>query len=150
MTASRRWDVDSRGRGIAGAPDLAPEARRLADALDLPDWIAEEPEAHLVPHIERVCAAPQSPVELAGWSVDAHGILVVRLLPRMPLDRRARRSAAYGVIAAVGESRTLVHELSDGDTWDVVTGVLEEDTDFAAHGHRRRVTIETMPAPHTE
>jgi hypothetical protein len=147
MTAARRWDDDSRGRGIAGAPDLAPEARQLADALDLADWIAEEPEAHLVPHIERACAAPESSVELAGWSVDAHGTLVVRLLPRAPLDRRARRSAAYAVIAAVGESRALIRELPDGDSWDVVTGVLDGDTDFAAHGHRLRLIIEGVGAP---
>jgi len=147
MTAARRWDVDSRGRGIAGAPDLAPEARRLADALDLADWIAEEPEVHLVPHIERVCAATESPVELAGWSVDAHGTLVVRLLPRAPLDRRAQRSAAYAVIAAMGESRALIRELPDGDSWDVVTGVLDGDTDFAAHGHRLRIIIEAITEP---
>jgi hypothetical protein len=147
MSDGRRWDTDQRGHGVAGASDLASDTRRLADALDLPDWIAEEPEAHLLPQIERACATNGSPARLADWSVDADGTLLVRLVNETPLDRRARRAIAYGIIAAVAESRTLVHEHATGDIWEVVTGVLDGDTDFSAHGHRLRLTVETTDVP---
>lgn len=120
----------------------------MVEALGEPDWIAEEPEAHLVPHIERVCGVPGSTVRLAGWSVEDAGTLVVRLVAAdgaSALDRRSRGAAALGVVAAVAETRTVIHERPDG-AFDVVTGVIDGDTDFAAHGHRLRIVLEEAPA----
>ena len=144
MTEAPRWDTDGRGHGVSGAPDLAPDARRLADALDGPDWIAEEPEVHLLPHIERACAVSHSRARMTGWSIDVDGTLVVELRMRQPpVDARARRAAAYEVIGAVAESRVLVTESPGATGWEVAIGVLDGDTDFAAHGHRLRLTLET-------
>ena len=140
MTNGRRWDTDLRGHGIAGAPDAAVDADRLAEALRRPDWIAEDPEAHLVPHIEQACSAPESRVTLLGWSVTADGTLVVRLEPREPVrDRRSWRAAAYAIVGAVAETRVLVREDPVSRSLEVLTGVLDGDTAFAAHGHRIRI-----------
>ena len=140
MTHPRRWDTDRVGHGLAGAPDIADDAARLAEVLRWPDWIAEDPETHLVPHIERVCTEPGSDVSLAGWSVDGDGTLVVRLRTSEPaVDRRTWRTLALGVVAAIAETRLLVREDPTTQVLDVVTGVLDGDTDFAAHGHRLRI-----------
>lgn len=53
----RRWDLDARGRGIGDGPRLVPGARELLDALARPDWVAEDPDAHLLPHLRRWCAS---------------------------------------------------------------------------------------------
>ncbi len=143
MTIRPRWDIDEVGHGMASGADVAPDAELLAAALRLDDWIAEQPEAHLLPHIERACADRASLARLAGWSVDADGTLVVRLEPVSPdLDRGAWRTFVFGLVGAVAESRTLVRVERDGYTVDVVTGVVDGDTAFAAHGHRLRIVRE--------
>lgn len=146
MSFRARWDTDTRGRGVASARELAPDALRLAEALGGPDWIAEDPEVHLLPHIERACSVAGSPVRLEGWSVDEEGTLLVRLAATTgSLDRPSRRLAVYGVVASVAESRTTIHVRADG-AFDVATGVLDGDTEFAPHGHRMRIVVQDAPA----
>jgi hypothetical protein len=53
----RRWDTDERGHGIADGSAFAPGVHRLAEALAEEAWVAEEPDLHLFPHIERACVA---------------------------------------------------------------------------------------------
>ena len=48
---SKRWDTDERGTGAGHARDAAPAVQRLVDAMQQDGWVAEEPEAHLLPHI---------------------------------------------------------------------------------------------------
>ena len=38
----RRWDGDERGQGVASGETHLPHARRLIQALERPDWVAEE------------------------------------------------------------------------------------------------------------
>src|SRR5947209_3029975 len=57
----RRWEGDERGRGIGDGEWIAPTVARLLDALGLSDWVAEEPDVHLLPHLRRACALPGSP-----------------------------------------------------------------------------------------
>jgi hypothetical protein len=47
---STRWEGDDRGRGIATAGQLVPGVGDLLAAFNEPDWVAEQPEAHLLPH----------------------------------------------------------------------------------------------------
>src|SRR5262245_47604248 len=47
-----RWDGDERGRGVASADGEVVELERLRAAMALPDWVAEEPDLHLLPHVE--------------------------------------------------------------------------------------------------
>jgi hypothetical protein len=51
-----RWDSDERGDGVADATALVPGAEELLDAMRRPRWVAEEPEAHLLPHLVQACA----------------------------------------------------------------------------------------------
>ena len=74
----RRWDDDERGHGIADARRLAPGARELVDAMEQPDWVAEQPEAHLLPHVVRYCGEPGSPLRLEEATV-TDGLLELTL-----------------------------------------------------------------------
>src|ERR1700748_3997152 len=47
-----RWDDDERGHGVADARQLVAGARELVAAFDAPDWVAEDPELHLKPHVD--------------------------------------------------------------------------------------------------
>jgi hypothetical protein len=64
-----RWDIDERGRGVADASQFAQGAGELVDAMREPNWVAEEPEAHLLPHLRRACEAADAPLVLESFSV---------------------------------------------------------------------------------
>ena len=87
-----RWDGDERGEGVADATAFAAGAVELVDAMRLPRWVAEEPEMHLLPHIERACQA--LPFEIESADVTAEGSYDLRLSwtdqarPVAPLIRR--------------------------------------------------------------
>ena len=87
----QRWDTDERGRGIASAAAFAPALERLLDAARRPDWVAEEPEHHLLPHVHRLC-------EERGWRVSAEiedAVLVLGVVLPPGTDRRELRAAGY-------------------------------------------------------
>lgn len=132
----RRRDVDERGHGVADAGALAPGVRELAEALTIPDWVAEDPEAHLLPHIRRVCEDER--IELLGHELDG-AVFVVRL--GLPAGTRPgdARQAVHRIVGAFAESATSVRE-RDG-TFEVVTGMLDQDTPFKAHGHMVRIEL---------
>jgi hypothetical protein len=58
---ARRWDGDERGHGVTDGAALAPGVQRLLTATTQPDWVAEDPDAHLLPHLRRACGQPGSP-----------------------------------------------------------------------------------------
>jgi hypothetical protein len=139
-----RWDPDERG---IGAGDARAHLRRL-DALraaaDEDGWVAEEPEAHLLPHLRRHVD------EDTVWAItrtetEADGTFVVELRWNGPADagRSQVRVAAYGLIGAIAESTTAIIELDDpgGQTFEVVTGMLPDQTAFASHGHTVRLRL---------
>ena len=85
----RRWDIDEIGHGIASGRAFTPDVQRLEAALELPDWIAEQPEAHLLPHIRQRRIGDSFEYDIAtgvleGDSVFApHGHLVrLRVRPK--------------------------------------------------------------------
>lgn len=51
----RRWDTDERGHGVASGEAFAANVSDLAEAMRDPGWVAEEPELHLLPHLEHAC-----------------------------------------------------------------------------------------------
>ena len=77
----RRWDIDQRGDGVADASAAAGRIDALRAHAERKDWVAEEPDVHLWPHIERAVAMKGSPWTGAQWSTDPDGRLVVDLLP---------------------------------------------------------------------
>ena len=137
----RRWDGDERGTGIAGGETHAPHTRRLLQALEAPDWIAEEPEVHLRPHLEH--AALGLGFGLRGTVLDG-ATYEVQLVWLGDKSRRAVRRAAYALIGAVAEESTHVAEWVNEDAvvLDVATGIVG-DVHFAPHGHLLRLRIQT-------
>ena len=136
----RRWDGDERGSGIAGGETHLPHTRRLLEALEAPDWVAEEPEVHLRPHLEH--AALALGFGLRGAALDG-ATYEVRLTWLGDKSRGAVRRAAYALIGAVAEESTHVAEWVDEDAvvFDVATGMVGS-TPFAPHGHLLRVRIQ--------
>jgi hypothetical protein len=127
-------DTDERGSGVRDASDFAEPVQRLLSTLGHPGWVAEEPEAHLLPHLEATVA--ELGIRLARWE-DVDGVLEVDV--EIPSGaRKARRAAAYALIAAVAEASTSVREVRP-DEYEVVTGMLPGDGAFATHGHVLRI-----------
>jgi hypothetical protein len=102
------------------------------------DWVAEDPEVHLLPHLVAALGRPDIPMRLLRTRTDADGRFLVDLEWTGPAPaRRQQRAAIFAVVGAIAESATAVHEepREDGATFEVVTGLLEGDGPFASHGH---------------
>jgi hypothetical protein len=160
MTApdrTRRWDDDERGTGVADASSLLPRIAGLRAHAGRAEWVAEAPEAHLWPHLERAIAAPGSPWHRAGWSIDGEGCLVVELEHEGSDGERALaevRADAFALVGQVAETSSFVRVAERRDAAgssapgappdvevDVVTGLLDDETSFASHGHTLRLRI---------
>ena len=146
----RRWDIDERGEGVA---DAVAEALRIDDLrghAERPGWVTEEPEAHLWPHLERAIQEPGSPWVSAAHSVDVDGRLIVDLVHAPVEGDRARAVLQADVLRLVGlviEGATFVEieerGLDDTLVMDIVTGMLDDQTPFKAHGHTLRFRVTT-------
>jgi hypothetical protein len=146
----RRWDIDERGEGIG---DASAEARRVDDLrahAERPGWVTEEPEAHLWPHLERAIQEPGSPWVSADHAIDRDGRLIVDLVHAPAEGDRARAGVQADVLRLVGlviEGATFVEieerGLDDTHVIDVVTGMLDDQTPFKAHGHTLRFRVTT-------
>jgi hypothetical protein len=136
----RRWDIDERGEGVADATRLLPDARVLLDAMAEPLWVTEQPEAHLLPHIARACAA--FPVELGQAHVDANGVLVVDLRWTDPWNGPTVGAAAFALLGSFAEEMSYVRkDVNDSEVvLETVTGVVS-DGEFAPHGHTVRLRV---------
>ena len=137
-----RWDADERGTGVADAAAFAPAAEELLAAMRAPDWVAEEPELHLLPHVRRACES--LPLLLVGTRTADDGSFGVELRWTGEKQRPAEvRAAIFALVGSFAESSTHVAQLAgDGDSvsFDVVTGTLG-GARFAPHGHAVRLTV---------
>jgi hypothetical protein len=146
----RRWDIDERGHGVADARRLAPRIGELARAVEEEDWIAEQPEMHLWPHLERAIEADGSPWASGAFAIDHDGTLVVELV-HAPVDGDGARARLYGdlfrLLGLVLEGASFVEvDQSRNEAAlvvDVVTGLLEDQTPFRGHGHTIRFRVRT-------
>jgi hypothetical protein len=138
-----RWDGDVRGVGVADAGAWRSLVASLADITAEDGWVAEEPEAHLLPHL--VAAAESGPLRIRRAETDADGTFVVELrwVVAGEPTRRAIRSALFALLATIAETLTLVHEppARQGLELEVLTGALDGDGPFAGHGHTIRLTV---------
>jgi hypothetical protein len=142
-----RWDGDERGEGVADATAFADGAVELIDAMRRPKWVAEEPELHLLPHIERACKTLPFEIDTAGVAPD--GAFDVRL--RWTGEGQAVgevRAAVFALVGTFAEISTHVRQRritapgDEGETlvFDVVTGILGDGV-FSPHGHTVRVSV---------
>jgi hypothetical protein len=145
MTPRRRWDDDDRGIGIADAHAWRPLVDSVAGFTDMAGWVAEEPAAHLLPHL--ATAIEMGPARIDRTETDTDGTFVVDLVWVGPSEptRPAVRSVLFELVGTIAETITLVHEppAGRGRELEVLTGSPDGDSAFAGHGHtlRFRVTV---------
>ncbi|MFL5673721.1 MAG: hypothetical protein ACJ779_01820 [Chloroflexota bacterium] len=140
-----RWDPDDRGIGVGDARGHLPVLDALRRAADEDGWVAEAPETHLLPHIVEA-VAEGSPLAIDSTRTTAEGVCEIeaRWIGGVPSGRGAIRAAAFRLIGSVAEASTVVHEVRGSDDeaiFEVMTGLLPDDTQFATHGHTLRLRI---------
>ena len=140
-----RWDGDTRGRGVGDAAAFVGGAGELVQAMREAEWVAEEPDAHLLPHLET--SVRELPFELARTSVADDGGFDVELVWRGERAGEGEvRRAVFALIGSVAETATYVRQRRVGGAvlFEVVTGLIGDDTHFQPHGHaiRFRVAVE--------
>ncbi|MBV9194039.1 MAG: hypothetical protein JO168_07815 [Solirubrobacterales bacterium] len=139
-----RWDGDNRGQGIGDAARLVPGASELVAAFREPRWVAEQPELHLLPHVEAWCQTDPR-LALTGVRTDETDAFVLDLEWRgAPRSVGGAREAVFSLVGSFAESATYVRQrrvASNGDgttrrlQFEVGTGELAPDASFAPHGH---------------
>lgn len=138
----RRWDDDERGHGIGDAAQLVTGASELVAAFSQSDWVAEQPELHLRPHIEAWCQRDER-LALVGDKTDDTDAYILDLewcgAKRSVGEARA---AVFSLLGSFAESATYVRQRrvnGNGSTmklrFEVGTGELAPDAKFAPHGH---------------
>ena len=143
-----RWDGDERGEGVGDATAYAAGALELVDAMRRPNWVAEEPEAHLLPHVEQACRDLPFEIESTGTPGDSSFDIRLRWTGETGGVGHVR-AAVFALVGSFAESATYVRQrrpaqADDGAlVYEVVTGSLG-DASFAPHGHSVRITV--LPA----
>jgi hypothetical protein len=106
-----------------------------------PDWVTEEPDLHLLPHIRRASAD-------RGWTVQrAEVVDAVLEVDVVAPDARSPTEAAFLLLGTFAESSTHIvsttRDVGREIAVTVTTGVLEGDSVFAPHGHVVRIRVST-------
>ena len=112
---ARRWDGDERGAGNAPAKPFAPSVAALTAQLHDEESVAEDPQAHLLPHIVRACEAS------GGLAIAATSL----------------RDDAFAEASTHIAQRTLDETVE----YDVVSGMLHEQPDVRTHRHLVRFRV---------
>ena len=134
---NRRWDNDTRGYGIADGGWIVPSVKRLLDALTEANWVAENPDQHLLPHLNEACEAAGPPWTLTAAAL-RDGVYVVALeWNHSEPTLRLLRADAYALIGVVAEGATFIYErrIDEAIEFHVTTGLLDGDTPMKGHGH---------------
>ena len=140
---NERWDGDRTGAGVSDGEAFAPPIRSMLAEMARPDWNTEQPEAHLLPHLERWCAREGSPFALRSTALDGT-VFVVDLVPREAAPAHDERPNVYALIATIAEPMTVVVESQmDGvDIFDVALAVVSGQSTFPkGHGHLVRLRV---------
>ncbi len=150
-TIQPRWDSDTQGVGVTDGLAGAEGIQALLTALAVPGWVAEDPAAHLLPHLERACATSGSPWTLIRATFGADGVYRVDLgWDRESGSLRSLRADAFALIGEVAESTTHVAQVigEDAVEYRAATGMLPGEAGFSGHGHllHLRVTGRRIPA----
>jgi hypothetical protein len=139
-----RWDGDDRGHGIADAARLVPGASELIAAFKQPTWVAEQPEAHLLPHVEAWCQRDRRLALTDAHIDDVHAYVLNFEWNGETRGVGSARAAVFSLIGSFAESATYVRqrrvasERSDiamNLQFEVGTGELAAESRFDPHGH---------------
>jgi hypothetical protein len=138
----RRWDNDERGRGIGDARAFLRPVERLEDAMAAPDWVAEAPDAHLLPHI-MANAGEDSSLRVADARIEDTTLVVELTWRERHGDWRQLVADVYALIGSFAEHSTHVRQTQGGGRveFQVTTGMLDGDGVFTAHGHTVRLLV---------
>jgi hypothetical protein len=139
----RRWEHDTRGYGAGNAGPFVDAVMDLMLAAGEPDWVAEDPDAHLLPHLRKACEQDHSPLRFVDATFAA-GVYVVELeWLTASVSAREVAAAAFALVGSIAESSTNVVERVDGWVvlYDVVTGMVAGQTRWAPHGHTIQLRI---------
>jgi hypothetical protein len=135
----KRWDTDDRFTGVADASAFARAIEELAALARRPGWVAEEPEAHLVPHLSR---ARIDGLELTDCRTQEDGVLDIVAEHRPGAGHAVIRQQAWALLGTIAEPAGSVREHRNGEAvvFEVVTGIPDGGL-LASHGHSLRLTI---------
>ena len=138
---SRRWESDDRGHGVADARASLPAIQQIVELAGSDDWVAEDPEAHLLPGLREQIETSNLVIE--SVEVEPDGALRVRLNSRSKQSRRELRQSVWSILGGVAELATFVREKrsADGISFEVVTGNPRDEGPFATHGHVIRLEV---------
>ncbi|MCI0685872.1 MAG: hypothetical protein L0Y54_01340 [Sporichthyaceae bacterium] len=140
MTAKPRWDIDTRGIGIASASGYLPAVQRLAEHMGRPGWVTEDADAHLLPHLLEACALETSPIRINAYRLLEDGTLELDCADTTGRDYGHQFRAVVALLAVIAESSFHVRRVDD-TTIECVTGMLDGDGEFASHGHVIRLRL---------
>lgn len=141
---TRRWDGDRRGSGDGSASGQVPPVHDLMDAMLRADWVTEEPEEHLLPHIKALCEREGSPLRLLSAVSDGPVFVVSLEWTRPAVTARHITSAAYSLLGTFAESHTHIREqtVANAIDFEITTGLLDIDQPpFKGHGHVVRLHV---------
>jgi hypothetical protein len=139
----RRWDIDERGHGVASGQAFVPNVAELEAAMGDPGWVTEDPETHLLPHLEAACSEGDAPLHIASFRSEGE-VFVVELEARDGSDSIGQlRRAAVALAATIAEESTHIRQGRKAGVveFEVATGSVASESRFAAHGHLVRLRI---------
>ena len=138
-----RWDADERGEGVADAARFAEDADELIAAMRRANWVAEQPELHLLPHLEQACES--LPLRILDARTSDDGSYDVQLRwTGVEAGVGAVRAAVFALLGGIAEPASYVRQRRSEDdatlTFEVVTGIVDEGP-FTPHGHTLRLSV---------
>ena len=139
-----RWDTDERGHGIGDAGAHLGSINELAELAGRQDWVAEDPEQHLLPGLRQ--GAEATGLTITSFATTPGGTFTVHVKGASAMSRRQVRQAAWTVLGAIAELASHVRETHGdaGTVFEVVTGNPDSDR-FASHGHSLRLVVDATP-----
>jgi hypothetical protein len=142
----QRWTDDERGSGVADAHQFAWGIEQLLEVARTADWVAEEPDKHLLPHLARL--AGEMPFDIIDARAADDGSFDVSLRwTGAKVGQGVLRAEVFRLIGAVAETASYVRQKpassddAEAITFEVVTGLMEGDGSFKSHGHTLRLRI---------
>ena len=120
-----------------------PNVEELAVAMRRAGWVTEEPEAHLLPHLEAASSAPGSPWTIVSWTID-DGVFAVDATWNGPWGTwDMLRADAFSFLGHIAEHATHIRQrtMEDHVEFEMATGTLSGETPFMPHGHLVRLRV---------